>query len=173
MKRVFSLLVPEVPILIGAALLLDLPALRGTVSGLANVFPFTVLAAALLLGWRFNRSRLVFAIALLALTEYVLLSGGTAPRDRVLLHASMFLLPLNLALVALLPERGTVTPAGLMRWTLIAIQVVVVAFLARSFPEQATALVRTRFLPAVLSDWTPLAQPPLLVFLGMGAVLVL
>jgi len=31
-----------------------------------------VAAAALLLGWRFNRSRLVFAIALLALSEYLL-----------------------------------------------------------------------------------------------------
>src|SRR3989442_10152950 len=94
MKRVFSLLVPEVPILIGAALLLDLPALRGTVSGLANVFPFTVLAAALLLGWRFNRSRLVFAIALLALTEYVLLSGGAPPpRPRFVPPPPLFLPP--------------------------------------------------------------------------------
>src|SRR5213593_3092501 len=138
MKRVFSLLVPEVPILMGAALLLDLPALRGTVSGLANVFPFTVLAAALLLGWRFNRSRLVFAIALLALTEYVLLNGpplGT-PRERVFFHALTFLLPINLALVALLPERGTLTAAGLLRWILLGVQVLVVVFLAKSFPDK-------------------------------------
>jgi hypothetical protein len=67
MKRLFSLLIPETLILIGAALLLTLPALHGTASGLATVFPFTVVAAALLLGWRFNRSRLVFAVALLAL----------------------------------------------------------------------------------------------------------
>jgi len=75
MKRIFSKLVPEVLVLVAAALLLTLPALRGTASGLATVFPFTVVAAALLLGWRFNRSRLVFAIALLALAEYLLLNG--------------------------------------------------------------------------------------------------
>src|SRR5467141_2111296 len=173
MKRLFSKLVPEVLILIAAALLLTMPALRGTATGVATVFPFTVVAAALLLGWRFNRSRLVFAIALLALTEYLLLKGVDVPRDRFYFHAMTFLLPINLALVALLPERGTVTPAGLVRWVLLAVQVIVVAFLARSFPEQATALLRTRFLPAVLSDWTPLAQPAILVFLGMGAVLVL
>src|SRR5438093_13137892 len=137
MKRVFSLLVPEVPILMGAALLLDLPALRGTVSGLANVFPFTVVAAALLLGWRFNRSRLVFAIALLALTEYLLLKGVDVPRDRLYFHAMTFLLPINLALVALLPERGTLTPAGLLRWVLLGVQVLVGVLLAKFFPAMA------------------------------------
>src|SRR5216117_1044174 len=133
MKRIFSKLVPEVLILVAAALLVTMRSLRGPANGLATVFPFTVLAAALLLGWRFNRSRLVFAIALLALTEYVLLSGGTTPRDRVLLHATMFLLPINLALVALLPERGTVTPAGLLRWVLLVVQVIIVVFLAQTF----------------------------------------
>src|SRR2546421_11265896 len=137
MKRVFSLLVPEVPLLIGAALLLDLPALRGTASGLATVFPFTVLAAALLLGWRFNRSRLVFAIALLALTEYVLLNGGAAPPERGLLLATMFLLPINLALVALLPERGAVTPAGLVGWGVLGGSGVFGGFFGPPFPRGA------------------------------------
>ncbi len=173
MKRVFSLLVPEVPILIGAALLLDLPALRGTVSGLANVFPFTVLAAALLLGWRFNRSRLVFAIALLALTEYVLLSGGTAPRDRVLLHATMFLLPINLALVALLPERGTVTPAGLVRWVLLVVQVIIVVFLAQTVPEESLKYLTAHVLPAKLTAWTPVQQPAIIAFVAIEALLVM
>jgi len=173
MKRVFSLLVPEVPILIGAALLLDLPALRGTVSGLANVFPFTVLAAALLLGWRFNRSRLVFAIALLALTEYVLLSGGTTPRDRVLLHATMFLLPINLALVALLPERGTVTPAGLLRWVLLVVQVIIVVFLAQTFPQQSLKYLTAHVLPAKLTAWTPVQQPAIIAFVAIEALLVM
>jgi diguanylate cyclase (GGDEF)-like protein len=173
MKRTLSLFVPEVPILIGATLLVSLASLRPAASALVAFYPYTVLAAALLLGWRFNRSRLVFAVVLLALAQYVLDRGVTTPEHRFFFHATTFLLPINLALVALLPERGTVTPAGLVRWTLITIQVVVVAFLAQSFPEQATAVVRTRFLPAVLSGWTRLAQPALLVFLAMIAVLVL
>src|SRR2546427_7038979 len=106
MKRIFSKLVPEVPILVAAALLVTMPALHGTATGLATVFPFTVAAAAMLLGWRFNRSRLVFAIALLALTEFLLLKGVDTPRDRLFFHAMTFLLPINLALVALLPERS-------------------------------------------------------------------
>ena len=173
MKRIVSLLIPEVPILLGATLLLTLPALRGTAGSLATVFPFTVAAAALLLGWRFNRSRLVFAIALLALTEYVLLNGVATPRDRVFFHAATFLLPINLALVALLPERGTFTPAGLLRWLLLAVQVLIVAFVAKAFPDQALKFLTTRILPVHLSSWTPLQQPAIVAFLVIGALLVM
>src|SRR5438132_14243578 len=137
MKRILSKLVPAVPILVAAALLVTMPSLRGTARGLATVFPFTVVAAALLLGWRFNRSRLVFATALLALTEYLLLNGLDTQRDRLLFHAITFLLPINLALVALLPERGTLTPAGLLRWVLLGVQVLIVAFVAQAFPDKA------------------------------------
>ena len=173
MKRILFLLVPEAPILVGVALLVTLPGLRPAANGLVDVYPYTVLAAALLLGFRFNRSRLVFTVALLAIAQYVLDLGLAAPEQRLFFHATTFLLPLNLALIALLPERGTVTPRGLLRWVLIGVQVIVVAFLAKSFPTEATAVLRTRFMPSVLSDWTPLAQPALVAFLGMGAVLVL
>jgi diguanylate cyclase (GGDEF)-like protein len=173
MKRLFSLLIPEVPILVAAALLLDLPALRGTASGLATVFPFTVLAAALLLGWRFNRSRLVFAIAILALTEYILLNGTATSHDRVILYALQFLLPINLALVALLPERGTLTPAGLLRWVLLIFQVIIVVFLAQSFSAQALKYLTARVLPTRLTAWTPVQQPAIIAFVAIEALLIM
>jgi len=175
MKRIFSLLVPDALILIGADALITLPALRGTATGLATVFPFTVLAAALLLGWRFNRSRLVFAIALLALTEYVLLNAPPlgSPRERVFFHALTFLLPINLALVALLPERGTLTAAGLLRWILLGVQVVIVTFLAKAFTDQTLKFLSTRVLPARLFAWTPVHQPAIIAFLAIGVLLVM
>jgi len=171
MKRLFSKLVPEVLILVAATLLVTMPSLRGTATGLATVFPFTVAAAALLLGWRFTRSRLVFAIALLALTEYLLLKGVEAPRDRFYYQAMTFLLPINLALVALLPERGTLTPAGLMRWVLLGVQVLVVVFLAQSFSTKALGFLTTQLLPARWTAWTPVNQPSIVAFLAIGALL--
>jgi diguanylate cyclase (GGDEF)-like protein len=173
MKRLVSKLVPEVPILLAAALLLMLPALRGTATGLATVFPFTVVAAALLLGWRFNRSRLVFAIALLALTEYLLLKGVEVPRDRFDFQAMTFLLPINLALVALLPERGTLTPAGLLRWVFLGVQVLVVVFLAQSFQDKALTFLTARLFPGRFSAWTPLSQPSIIAFVAIGALLAM
>jgi diguanylate cyclase (GGDEF)-like protein len=173
MKRLFSKLVPEVPILVAATLLVTMPSLRGTATGLATLFPFAVVAAALLLGWRFNRSRLVFAIALLALTEYLLLKGVQAPRDRLYFHVMTFLLPINLALVALLPERGTITPAGLLRWVLLAIQVLVVVFVVQSFPDKALKFLTARLLPARFTAWTPLQAPAIIAFVAIGALLTM
>ena len=173
MKRIFSKLVPEVPILVAAALLVTMPALHGTATGLATVFPFTVAAAAMLLGWRFNRSRLVLAIALLALTEFLLLKGVDAPRDRLFFHAMTFLLPINLALVALLPERGTLTPAGLLRWVFLCVQVLVVVFLAQSYPDKVLKFLTARLLPARFTAWTPVPQPSILAFLALGALLAM
>ena len=173
MKRFLSKFVPETPILVGTLLVLTLPALRGTAAGLAAVFPFTVVAAALLLGWRFNRSRLVFAIALLALTEYLLLQGIDTPRDRLFFNALTFLLPINLALVALLPERGTLTPAGLIRWVLLAVQIVIVVFLAQAFAPQALAFLTTQIVPARFTAWTPVRQPAIIAFLIIGVLLVM
>ena len=173
MKRIFSKLVPEVPILVAAALLVTMPALHGTATGLATVFPFTVAAAAMLLGWRFNRSRLVFAIALLALTEFLLLKGVDTPWDRLFFHAMTFLLPINLALVALLPERGTLTPAGLLRWVFLCVQVLVVVFLAQSYPDKVLKFLTTRLLPARFTAWTPVPQPSILAFLALGALLAM
>ena len=173
MKRIFSKLVPEAFILGAAALLVTLPSLRATANGLATVFPFAVAAAALLLGWRFNRSRLVFAIALLALTEYILLQGADTQRERLLYHAMTFLLPINLALVALLPERGTITPAGLLRWILLGIQVMIVLFLAQSFPDKILKFLTTHLLPGSLTRWTPLQQPAIIAFVAIGVLLVL
>jgi diguanylate cyclase (GGDEF)-like protein len=173
MKRIFSKFVPEVPILIGALLLVTLPALRGIASGLATVFPFTVVAAALLLGWRFNRSRLVFSVALLALTEYVLLQGFDTQRERIFFHALTFLLPINVALVALLPERGTLTPAGLVRWVLLAVQLIIVVFLVQAFADQSLKFLTTRLLPAGLTAWTPIRQPAIIAFLTIGVLLTM
>jgi diguanylate cyclase (GGDEF)-like protein len=173
MKRFLSKLVPEVPILIAAALLLTLPALRSTANGLDRVFPFAVVAAALLLGWRFNRSRLVFAIALLALVEYLLLGGVETQRDRVFFHAMTFLLPINLALVALLPERGTLTTAGLLRWIMLGLQVMLVVFLAKSFPDNALQFLSAHLLPRSWTAWTPLRQPAIVAFLAIAVLLAL
>ncbi len=173
MKRIVSKLVPEVLILAAAALLVTLPSLRGTATTLATVFPFTVVAAALLLGWRFNRSRLVFSIALLALTEYLLLKGMDTPRDRVLFLALTFLLPINLALVALLPERGTLTTAGLLRWVLLGVQALAVVFIAQAFPDKALKFLTTHIVPSRWTAWTPVQQPAIIAFLGIVVLLIL
>jgi diguanylate cyclase (GGDEF)-like protein len=91
----------------------------------------------------------------------------------LLFHAVAFLLPINLALVALLPERGSLTPAGLLRWVLLAVQVVIVVFLAQAFPHPMLKFLTSRIVPAQVFAWTPLQQPAILAFLAIGVLLVM
>lgn len=173
MKRVLALLHPEAPLLAAAALLLTIPGLRATATSIAAVYPAAVLVVAVLLGTRFNRSRLVFSVAVLSVAYAVAGGGVQSPGERLTFHATSLLLPVNLALIALLPERGTVTPAGLGRWALLGAQAFLVAFLAQSFPTELTPVLKTRFVPGAALEWTPLAQPALLLFVAAAALLTL
>src|SRR5438128_2470929 len=129
--------------------------------------------AGVLLGWRFRRSRLLFALLLFALVDRTLLGFVTSrgfTRDHVAFQAMAFLLPLNLAALALTAERGVFTPPGLVRLGLILGQIALVAVLDRGTPGAAAALLHARLLPPRLFVWTPLADPALLAFLGLSQV---
>ena len=84
----------------------------------------------------------------------------------VVFGAVAFLLPINLAAISLITERGFGTPRGLARLGLILIQLVLVAWIIR--PEQAE---RASWLDGPIFEigvtgWTPLPQPALLAFVG-------
>src|SRR3989442_3996840 len=111
--------------------------------------------AGLLLGWRFRRSRLLFALLLFALVDRPLLGFVTSrgfTRDHVAFQAMAFLLPLNLAALALTAERGVFTPPGLVRLGLILGQIALDPVLDRGTPVADAALLNAR-----------LPQPPLLL----------
>src|SRR5205085_1612867 len=88
-------------------------------------------------------------------------------------HAMTFLLPINLGLVALLPERGTLTAAGLVRWIMLGVQVLIVVFLARSFPDKILRFLTAPLLPRRWISWTPVAQPAIIAYLAIGSLLAL
>src|SRR5216684_2760477 len=116
---------------------------RPTLAAFADFFPVAVLAAGLWLGWRYHRSRLVFALLVLALANWALgafppAAAAPAP-TQVIFQATAFLLPLNLAAISIGSERGFLTPAGLARIGTILLQVVLVAAFARRAPLQSRA----------------------------------
>jgi len=165
---------PEGPILAGLLALLRW-APRPTLAAFADFFPVAVLAAGLWLGWRYHRSRLVFALLVLALATWALgafpPSAAAPASTQVIFQATAFLLPLNLAAISIGSERGFLTPAGLARIGAILLQVVLVAAFARRAPLQSRALFETEFLPSVLFGWTRLGQPTLAAFLASAAAL--
>jgi diguanylate cyclase (GGDEF)-like protein len=167
LAKVVSYSLPEIPIVVAALVYTHSRALQQTLGGVVFYYPYAMFGAGLLLGWRFRRSRLLFALLVLALVDRSLLSIVTSrefTRDHVAFQAMAFLLPLNLAGLALTAERGVFTPPGLMRLGIILGQVALVSILDRGTPGPAAALLHARLLPPRLFAWTPLADPALLSF---------
>jgi len=171
--KVLSYGLPEAPIILAALIYTHAKWLQDLVAPLAPFFPYAVFGAGVLLGWRFHRSRLLFALLLLTLADRTLLYfavGHGLARDRVVLQAIGVLLPLNLAALSLTAERGVLTPPGVARFALVLGQLALVAILDREAAGATATLLHTRLLPQWLFGWTSLADPALLAFFVAGGL---
>jgi len=171
--KVLSYGLPEAPIIIAALLYTHTDWLQELLGRLAPFYPYAVFGAGVLLGWRFHRSRLLFALLVVTLADrtlvhFVLAHGA---RDRVVLQAIGVLLPLNLAALSLTAERGVLTPPGLARFAATLGQLALVAILDRQAPGATAALLHTHLLPQWLFAWSSLADPALLAFFVAGGLL--
>jgi diguanylate cyclase (GGDEF)-like protein len=173
--KIVSRGLPEVPIILAAIIYTHTQWLQTLLAPLAPFYPYAVFGAGILIGWRFHRSRLLFALLLLALADRTLVyfaAGHGLARDRVVLQAIGVLLPLNLASLPLTSERGFLTPPGLARLAVILGQLVAVSFLDRETPGATAALLHTQLLPTWLFTWTSLADPALLAFFVAGGLVL-
>ncbi len=125
--------------------------------------PYAVFAAGLLMSWRFRRSRLLFGLLVLGFADRALVLLGPQPPDggSAAFQAVALLLPANIVGLALVAERGTLTPAGMRRLALILSQVAVVVVLWGSEPTWIASLLEVSILPQVWFYWTPVSQPAL------------
>ena len=169
MKRSLVLLLPGGLILLAAVLLLRPRALPDSILPFIRTLPYLIMVIGLFLGWLFNRSRIVFAILILALADSVLLrfgagKGAGGETGRIALQATALLVPLNLAVYAMLAERGLFTPRGLARVLPVLAQVLLVAWLCRPDQRGLAAALWHKFITMPWPAWTPLAQPALVAF---------
>jgi diguanylate cyclase (GGDEF)-like protein len=139
---------------------------------------YVVLAAGVFLSWRLHRSRLLFTLLALALAAVALLlvPAPMRPRaglitSRLLFDATAVLLPVNLALLAFLPERGARTNAVMIRLAAILGQAFGVWQLVRTQPDLARALLEPALIPKTLITWSQLPQPALMVLVAAFGVL--
>jgi diguanylate cyclase (GGDEF)-like protein len=163
LKRLASLALPEGALLLVTAVYLRLDAVRDSQPGLAQFYPYAVFVVGGLLAWRFHRTRLLFALAVLALAALALRAHGAS--GTLLFRAATILLPLNLAALALLADRGVLTRIGMVQIGAIALQVILVVLFSRTQPAAAAAVLNYHLLPAKWFAWSPLGQPALLAFL--------
>jgi len=166
LRGILSFLLPGGLLLAASAALVRQPDFSLWLSLLEGVYPYAVFAVALLLGWRFDQTRLVFAALVIGLAERALAVYG-APYDfigRITFDAVAMLLPLNLAALAWVKDRGLFTWHGLLRWSLILAQPAVVALLLKYDRFDWLGVFDARLLPFPALGNLSIEQPALLTF---------
>jgi diguanylate cyclase (GGDEF)-like protein len=169
LRSFISVLAPGGLLVLATAILLYQGFLGKSLAALVHIYPAMVAAAGLFLGWRFNRSRLVFAIIILAIADRFLAHyasglGGTRAAGRIVYNAVAFLLPLNLILFALLKERGVFTLRGITRFGLITAQVLAVMALCWREHLGVMEWLNASLLAVPFLSRLRLAQPALFAF---------
>lgn len=155
-RKLRHIVLPDGAVLAALAVL---PLWDGARAALFDVLPllaYAVLGVGLLVGWRFQRSGVVFGLAALALVE---LAFRALPADPIR-PVVAFLLPLNLCAFAFLNERGLLTKFGLAQAVMVGAQAGLVAFAGRL--DAPPGLLTLAPLPDVLVRWTEVGQPALL-----------
>jgi diguanylate cyclase (GGDEF)-like protein len=179
-RKLLDLVFPEGLLLLVAVLLVHYGAGASSAAPVARLYPVVVLAAGALLGWRFQRGRLLLALFGLALADRAML--WLAPLDSSAPHAGpvlvrivAILVPASLALLAFVGERGMLTDAGLRRLTVLTMQVAMVLalwLLSAAYPESMARAFDASVLPRSALGWSSLGQPATLLALLAIAVLV-
>ncbi len=170
MKRWVSFFIPGGVLFFAAVLLISLNAFKPTIQAITGIAPYVVYLSAVLIGWRFNRSSLVFAVLILAVTDRALLLWAKEfslmdTRGQAVFHAAAFLVPLNFLLLSLAKERGIFTVHGMVRMALFAVQPVLIAGLIRHDSLRVLHYLTLEVLPLGPADHLTLAQPAIASFL--------
>lgn len=164
--RITGWVLPEGAVLAAAVIATRLLATPEPLASVATFSAYATLAAGVFLGLRFRRTRLLFSLLVLALAERGMpdLPPPFSVSERIAYQSIGLLLPLNLAALALLPERGLLTRGGLARLIAILGQAALVQAAISAAPRVLATTLVERFVPAALTAWTPLGQPALAAF---------
>lgn len=170
-RALLSFLVPGGLIFTVAVLVVSNGLIADSLPALAAVYPYAVLVAGLVLGWRFGRSRLVFTVLVLvasdiALHQFVSAGAGAEVSGDIVVNSIALLLPLNLALFCYAEERGFLTSRGVLRIALIVLQVMGIVYLYQHPQSGIVPYLDYQLLNSELLQGVPLSQPALLGFIA-------
>jgi diguanylate cyclase (GGDEF)-like protein len=165
-RAALSFLIPGGVLFAAMAVAAENPSLVRWFSVHGDLYAATAVIAAFLLGWRFDRSRLVFATVVFGLGAWLLHHAGSRhdALTRIIPDAVALLLPLNIALMALAKERGIFTLHGLLRWSVIALQPFTIWVLLHFRRYDWLGVLDAQPIPAGLLPDLRLEQGALLAF---------
>ncbi len=177
-QKLLALVLPE-GLLLAAAVALVHWAAVPQVAPVAHAYPIAVLVAGVLLAWRFGRGRLLLALVALALAAAAMrwlvpFDGSTPYAGPEIARAVAIVLPVTLAVLAFLDERGLYTLVWLRRLAMLAVPAAVVLgvwLLTAVSPAAAARALDAAFLPSAALAWLPVGQPAAVVALAAIAAL--
>ena len=148
---------------------------RAAVSGVAPTLLYAAAALGALLSLRFHRGRALLVLAsLLAADRLLAWAGpGTGPEQQATVAVVAVLLPLLIGLAALLPERGALTSAGIVRLALLAFVGLLAYGVVYYAATPAASWLYSPLLPPRLTAWTTLPHVALALGLAAGALFLL
>ena len=167
----FLYLAPGGLLLAAALAVLQHDGLAQWLFGITWLLPPALGLVAVFLGWRFNRSRLLFGTLAVLLADLLLRRyGGAAQIDQLLaryvFQMVLLALPLNLLLFSCWRERGMLTGQGVRRFAFILFQPLLLAAL---FGVRGPLIVRQLEVMTVsLPLLGPLSSPALVVWALAG-----
>ncbi len=168
-KLIYPFILPNALVCLGLLYLFSRPELPEAMRPFLPVFPWVVLGGALFLGWRFNRSRLLWFAILLVGCNLLLHHLPEGDSGRFLLGAAATLLPVNFLLVSLFRERGMINPRSMLYGSALLAQVLTVAWLHHNDLPRALGFLDSPLLPSATLNALP--QLSHLSFLGAIALL--
>ncbi len=172
MKTLIVRLIPGGLLVLAAFAVTTVPAFEASAAPFVPALPYAVFIGGILLAWRFERMRVAFMLVLLALAERIVYAvAATAPprgTGRIVYTAVAVLLPLNLAALSWLGERGRL--GSRLAWLAGALAAQVIAVVLVCQPEVAT--VAAAFSRPGLGPVTPLPLVALAAFGIAGTLAV-
>ena len=168
-------------LLLPALLLVSWDAASVWVADFTPVYPAVFVLGAVQC-WRFHRSRLLFALVVVAIADRIMLHyvAGDAASEmlgRTTFTAVSILVPINLLVLSLLIERSPLSLRGLFTWLVIILQPALVARVLRSGNAVAASLLEfsvvgeTYFAGTALPDLAILAFAATFLVLAVRLVL--
>ena len=160
-----------VPVL-GVLIWLGMGEDTGDVAGSLQGLRYGALALAGLLGWRFHRSRVLFAALTLSLGAEALFAFGAETGSPVA-EAVLVAGSVNLAFLALVGDRGLWSVAGVVTWLLLIVEAGWLLFLGGAEAHQAPDWLMSDVIAFPLGQLSLTMSASTVAGLGSGLVLLL
>jgi diguanylate cyclase (GGDEF)-like protein len=167
--------IPFAMLVVASAVYLQVPIQASLVATIDN-FSYVIYCIGMMLSWWFNRSRVFFSVAILALAQFSLSQVAVAMMNipaygKMIFPIVSVLLPMNLAVFSSLKERGIFNSWGLKRFGVVLIQVAYVALAILSNDHTLLNFFYKEVLIEPLAV-TAIPQPALMVY-SMVLLLIL